>query len=421
MSPGPLAGLLGLFVALYPIVTSGLWISGALIFRLFEERTEIESPAEAGWPGVSILIPAFNEEAVIASCVQAALAVDYPEVEVVVLDDGSTDRTVELANAAGAGDRRFHVVRDPVNRGKAERLNLGFARARHGLVLVTDADTHLHPLAPKLLVARMDRSPLNAAVGGAPHVTNRGSLLTTMQVLEAVSIIGLIRRTQAVAGRVGVVAGVLGLFRRDAVLGVGGYRSQMATEDIDLTWRLLLAGWHTSYEPEALVGMQAPSTLRSLWAQRRRWARGGAEVLRDPWREVMRWRHRRLWPLAMENAGSLGWIVLFTVATVATVIGIIAAPDVDVPLGRLALVWGVAVAVVATVQLAFALQIDFPYDRLAVFAFLLGPLYPLAYWMVSAASALIAGVPGLLRGPREGRVAWDIPRESMTGAGQRLD
>ena len=81
-----------------------------------------------------------------------------------------------------------------------------------------------------------------------------------MQVLEAASIIGLIRRTQAVAGRVGVVAGVLGLFRREAVLGVGGYRGEMATEDIDLTWRLLLAGWHTPYEPDALVGMEVPST-----------------------------------------------------------------------------------------------------------------------------------------------------------------
>ena len=138
---------------------------------------------------------------------------------------------------------------------------------------MTDADTHLHPLAVKLLVARLSRSARMAAVAGAPHVTNRRNLLCAMQALEAASIIGLIRRTQAVAGRVGVVAGVLGLFRREAVLGVGGYRGEMATEDIDLTWRLLLAGWHTSYEPEALVGMEVPANLRALWAQRRRWAR----------------------------------------------------------------------------------------------------------------------------------------------------
>ena len=82
-----------------------------------------------------------------------------------------------------------------------------------------------------------------------------------MQVLEAAAIIGLIRRTQSLTGRVGVVAGVLGLFRRDRVLAVGGYDPRMATEDIDLTWKLLLAGWETVYEPHALVGMQVPSTV----------------------------------------------------------------------------------------------------------------------------------------------------------------
>ena len=133
------------------------------------------------------------------------------------------------------------MIRDPVNRGKADRLNLGFEQARHELVAVTDADTHMHPQALKLLVARMSRSPLLAAVAGAPHVTNRGRFLLAMQVLEAASIIGLIRRTQSLTGRVGVVAGVLGLFRRDRVLAVGGYDPRMATEDIDLTWKLLLA------------------------------------------------------------------------------------------------------------------------------------------------------------------------------------
>ncbi|HEX6115928.1 MAG TPA: glycosyltransferase family 2 protein [Solirubrobacterales bacterium] len=140
----------------------------------------------------------------IAECVSAALAVDYPELEVVVLDDGSNDDTAAVAAAAGEGDPRLDVVRDPVNRGKAERLNLGFAQARHDLVIVTDADTHIHPAAPELLVARISRSARTAAVAGAPHVTNRRSFLAALQVLEAASIIGMIRRTQALSGRVGV-------------------------------------------------------------------------------------------------------------------------------------------------------------------------------------------------------------------------
>ena len=228
-------------VALYPVCTAALWMAGGLLFRLLDETGSAQEP-EGGWPGVSVLIPAYNEEAVVATSVNAALAADYPVLEVLVLDDGSTDRTEAAALEAAGADERCRVIRDPVNRGKADRLNAGLLEARHELVAVVDADTHVHPEALKLLVARMYRSPMVAAVAGAPHVTNRGRLLLAMQMLEAASIIGLIRRTQSLTGRVGVVAGVLGLFRRDRVLAVGGYDPRMATEDIDLTWKLLLAG-----------------------------------------------------------------------------------------------------------------------------------------------------------------------------------
>lgn len=262
---------------------AGLWVSGGFLFRLLEEEREPSEP-EGGWPGVTILVPAYNEESVIPANVHAARAVDYPELEILVLDDGSTDETVEVAKAAAEDDARVEVIRDAVNRGKAERLNVGFARASHELVIATDADTHLHPLAVKLLVARIAHSPRIAAVAGAPHVTNRRTLLGAMQSLEAASIIGLTRRTQALGGHVRIVAGVLGIFRKPAVLGVGGFDGRMTTEDIELTWRLLIAGWLTSYEPNALAGMQVPSTLSSLWKQRRRWARGQGEALHEPLR-----------------------------------------------------------------------------------------------------------------------------------------
>ena len=348
MSIDTAAVVLLAFVGLYPVVSSGFWIAGGVVFRLADEHID-PLPPEGGRPGVTILIPAFNEERVIGSCVRAALSVDYAETEVVVLDDGSADETAGAAEAAAAGDPRAHVVRDSVNRGKAERLNLGFERARHELVVVIDADTQLHPRAIELLVARLNRSPRNAAVAGGPHVTNRGDLICAMQVLEAASVIGLIRRTQAVAGRVGVVAGVLGIFRRDAVLGVGGYRSEMATEDIDLTWRLLLADWHTSYEPGALVGMEVPSDMRALWAQRRRWARGQGEVVHVHLREVLRWRNRRLWPLVLESTVSLVWVFALVLATLVTIVAATGAGG--LPTLVLGLAWGIAVSLVAVLQL----------------------------------------------------------------------
>jgi biofilm PGA synthesis N-glycosyltransferase PgaC len=251
-------------------------------------------------------------------------------------------------------------------------------------------------------------------VAGAPHVTNRQNLLCALQVLEVASIIGLIRRTQAVGGRVGVVAGVLGMFRRDAVLGVGGYRGEMATEDIDLSVRLLLAGWLTSFEPRALVGMEVPSNLKTLWAQRCRWARGQGEVMHAHVGDVIRWRNRRLWLLAVEAIGSAVWVVLLVVATIVVAIALVDGGGVPILLAGLS--WGIGMAVVATVQMCFALRIDVAYDSRARLALLVGLLYPLLYWALSAGAALRAEIVALVRGPRDSRVTWDVPSEAVVQA-----
>ena len=398
------------FVAFYPLVTAALCVAGGLLFGVVEEDSSVEEPA-GGWPGVTLLIPAFNEELTIATAVQAALAAEYPQLELLVLDDGSTDATSEATSAAANADPRLEVVRDPVNKGKADQLNAGFARARHELVAVADADTHLHPLALKLLVNRMLLSERTAAVAGGPHVTNREHFLSAMQVLEVASIVGLIRRTQAISARVGTVAGVLGLFRRKAVLGVGGYDGRMATEDIDLTWRLLLAGWDTRYEPAALVGMQVPTTVSALWAQRKRWARGQGEVLHTHARDVVRWRNRWLWPLLIESCGSLVWVLLLGASLILTVVTLAIGDEVAVL--DLSIAWGVTLSVIAVLQLSFALGIDLANDRLAPRAFLLGPIYPLAFWLFSAAAAFRAETVGLQRGPAERHVTWDIARERV--------
>ena len=400
------------FVVLYPVCTAALWIAGGLLFRLLDEPEAAEEP-EGGWPGVSVLIPAYNEEAVIATSVAAAMGSDYPVLEVLVLDDGSTDATEAAALEAADGDRRCRVIRDPVNRGKAEQLNAGFAHARYELVAVTDADTHMHPLALKLLVARMCRSPLVAAVAGAPHVTNRGRFLLAMQVLEAASIIGLIRRTQSLTGRVGVVAGVLALFRRDRVLAVGGYDGRMATEDIDLTWKLLLDGWQTAYEPRALVGMQVPASLRALWMQRKRWARGQGEVLHVHFFEVSRWRNRRMWLLSAEGLGSLVWVVAVFMSLVFAVFGVLL--DEGENLFGFAFAWGVAISLVATIQMIVALNLEHGYDRSIFRALVVGALYPVAYWLISATAAMHSEVVALVRGPSDRPVVWNIPRDHMDG------
>ena len=243
-------------------------------------------------------------------------------------------------------------------------------------------------------------------------MTNRGRLIQALQVLEAVSIIGLIRRTQALTGRVGVVAGVLGLFHRERVLAVGGYESRMATEDIDLSWKLLLAGWHTAYEPRALVGMQVPVTLPALWAQRKRWARGQGEVLNVHLGEVMRWRNRRMWLVSIESLASLIWITVLTLSFVLTVfVTIFGGFGHDV--FGFGLAWGIAISVLAMIQLIVALALEHSYDPTSLRAMLIAVLYPIGYWLVAGCAALRSQTVALLRGPGGKRVVWDIPREPL--------
>ncbi|WP_158056903.1 glycosyltransferase family 2 protein [Saccharomonospora sp. CUA-673] len=403
--------LLGV-VALYPPVTAAMWIAGGIWHRVLDERIGTTMPPE-GWPGVTILIPAYNEGPTIATSVRAALASNYPEFEVLVLDDGSSDDTAERAREVVAGDRRARVIEDPVNQGKGERLNIGFGLAKYPLVVVTDADSHLHPEALRYLAAVMESSPQLAAVTGAPHVTNRATILAELQVLEAAAVIGLIRRTQTLTGRVGTVAGVLGMFRKGRVLAVGGYDGRMATEDIDLTWRLLLSGWTTAQAPHALVGMQVPQKLKALWSQRKRWARGQGEVLHKYLPQVWRWRNRHLWLLAAESVLSMVWVICFALSLVLSVLNVFLGHA----LGFFAfgLGWGAAIAIVATVQLCVAVSLRHKYGRFDHRALLLGALYPVAYWSISALAALRSQIVAFFRGPPERHATWSIARESVDG------
>ena len=184
----------------------------------------------------------------------------------------------------------------------------------------------------------------------------------------------------------------------------------MATEDIDLTWRLLMAGWLTSYEPNALVGMQVPSTLSSLWRQRRRWGRGQGEVLHEHFRKILRGHSWRFWTVVLGAALSLAWVVGLVLALIAATIAFFIDPPTVFGFG---LAWGIAIAFIATAPARVRRWHRGPLRPTALFPFLLGPLYPLGFWAISALAAIREELPALWRGPREQRVVWDIPRERV--------
>jgi len=259
----------------------------ALIHRFRRRRPLL--PAGASLPPVTVIIPAYNEERVIAKNIAAIARLDPAPAEVIVVDDGSTDATAEVAVAAarvaftrgsrpgGPAGVRFRLVRQE-NRGKAAALNHGLLLATTEVAVVIDADT---VVSPRLLAAFGPHfcDPKVGAVAGNVKVGNRRNLLAALQALEYVVALNLDRRAQDVARAMAVVPGAAGAFRVAAVRQVGGYQNDTVVEDADLSTALQRAGWRIPYEPAAVVWTEAPENLTDVVRQRRRWSYGTVQVV----------------------------------------------------------------------------------------------------------------------------------------------
>ncbi|KPC66098.1 bifunctional polysaccharide deacetylase/glycosyltransferase family 2 protein [Streptomyces chattanoogensis] len=254
---------------------------------------------------VTVLVPAYNEEAGIESTVRSLLASTHRQLQIIVIDDGSTDRTADLAGRID--DPRVLVIRQP-NAGKAAALNTGLAHAGHDIVVMVDADTVFEPDAVQRLIQPLAH-PAVGAVSGNTKVGNRRRLLGRWQHLEYVFGFNLDRRMFEVLECMPTVPGAIGAFRRDALMGVGGVSEDTLAEDTDLTMALWQAGWRVVYEENAIAWTEVPTSLRQLWRQRYRWCYGTLQAM---------WKHRRavaeLGPAGRFGRRGLSYLVLFQVA-----------------------------------------------------------------------------------------------------------
>ncbi|MFG2497932.1 bifunctional polysaccharide deacetylase/glycosyltransferase family 2 protein [Streptomyces sp. NPDC048441] len=263
---------------------------------------------------VTVLVPAYNEEAGIASTVYSLLASTHPHFQIIVIDDGSTDATADIAEEID--DSRVTVIRQP-NGGKPSALNTGLAHARHDIVVMVDADTIFEPEALARLVQPLAH-PAVGAVSGNTKVGNRRHLLGKWQHLEYVLGFNLDRRMFEVLECMPTVPGAIGAFRRDALMGVGGVSDETLAEDTDLTMALWRAGWRVVYEQSAVAWTEVPSTVRQLWRQRYRWCYGTLQSM---------WKHRQA-VTEVGPAGRFGRRVLLYV-TLFQIILPLCAPVVD--------------------------------------------------------------------------------------------
>ncbi len=307
------------------------------------------SRAEGNWrvlgsdlaPTISMLAPAYNEEATIAESLRSLLALHYPNLELVVVNDGSRDGTMRVLRESfdlvpvhpihqrrvatqpirGLHYSRRHpnlVVVDKENGGKADALNAGLNIAGGELVCAIDADTLIEPDALQRMVRPFLLRDDVLAAGGTIRIAN-GSVVRGGRVVEARVPRRPVPGFQAVEylraflfGRLGwnrlggnlIISGAFGLFRRDAMLAAGGYLHETVGEDMELVLRLRRLGYEgkgprrIAFVPDPVAWTEAPETLRVLGRQRDRWHRGLADVL---------WRHRRV--LFNPRYGAMGMVV----------------------------------------------------------------------------------------------------------------
>ncbi|GAA1498589.1 glycosyltransferase [Paeniglutamicibacter kerguelensis] len=229
-------------------------------------------------PTVSVIVPGYNEEAVIENCVSSILASKYPHVEVILVDDGSTDATPRLMAELAASDSRVRCILQK-NAGKGAALNHGLRESSGEVLLFVDADG-IFGLDTIEQMLRGFNGPKVGAVCGDDRPVNLNTVQTRLLTVISHVGTGLVRRALTMLHCLPIVSGNAGAFRREVLELAGPLNEVTIGEDLELTWRIHKAGFRVNFAPRALVYAESPSTLKGLWKQRVRWARGLLQTLK---------------------------------------------------------------------------------------------------------------------------------------------
>ena len=247
------------------------------------------APAGGYFPFVSILVPVYNEEKVVADSIKSLLELNYPNYEIIIINDGSSDNTKQVAETLVGyqkgkfSDVKVSLINKP-NGGKARALNAGIRLSKAEIVLCMDGDSQLSPDSVKLAIRHFTNREIGAVAGNV-KVLNRGKLFTDLQALEYIEGLNMARSAQSFVRLVNIIPGPIGFFRKKAIEEAGYYSSDTFAEDADLTLKILANGWKIYYEPNSISFTEAPAKLQQLLKQRYRWTRGIIQSIR---------KHRKL-------------------------------------------------------------------------------------------------------------------------------
>jgi cellulose synthase/poly-beta-1,6-N-acetylglucosamine synthase-like glycosyltransferase/peptidoglycan/xylan/chitin deacetylase (PgdA/CDA1 family)/spore germination protein YaaH len=279
-------------------------------------------------PPVTVLIPAYNEEAVIVDTVSAALASNYPKLEILVIDDGSKDRTAELVRKEFGRDQRVRLI-EQANHGKPSALNHGLSEATGEVVVSIDADTIVDPQAIPRLVRHFADARIGAVAGNV-KVMNRNRWITRWQALEYITSQNLEKRAFDLLNCIPVVPGAVGAWRADVLRDHGGFSGETVAEDTDLTLTIRREGWKILYDEDAIGHTEVPETIDGLIRQRFRWTFGTLQAV---------WKHRDT--AGNPRYGTLGWVAIPNIVLFQILLPLIS-PVIDLLFLLSLALWGLA-------------------------------------------------------------------------------
>lgn len=404
--------VLPIFCFGYPFVMAWYWMAGGLLFYFGHERWQPpldQPPPQDVWPPMTIIVPCYNEGENARETLTTAAAVDYPDFEIIAVNDGSRDNTAEVLDRLATEIPRLRVVHLAANQGKATAMNTGALLAKSEIIVCIDGDALLDPHALRWIAHSFRRGDLGALTGN-PRIRNRTSMLGRLQVGEFSSIIGLIKRTQSVYGQIFTVSGVICAFRKRALQEAGWWSPRTLTDDIDVTWRIQIAGWRVVYQPLAIVWILMPETLRGLWKQRLRWAEGGVQMMQDYFWKMLRGAMPSLIPIYINYLLSVLWsyvMVLTFAASALWLVGI----DTSAFLPQFSVIpqwWGLALAATYLMQAVVSQALESRYEKGIVRTLFWMIWYPLAFWMITTLTTVVA-LPRALMRPRKERTTWVSP------------
>ncbi len=408
------------FVFYYPLFMAYLWMAGGLFYWFhYERRTSrpSEPPALARHPTVAVIVPCHNEGDHAVETIEWLMSSKYPTLEVIAVNDGSTDDTGAVLDGLVGEYPNLRVVHLARNQGKAAALNTAAMLTDAEILVCIDGDALLDPHAVHWLVWHF-ASPRVGAVTGNPRVRTRSSLLGRLQVGEFSSTIGLIKRAQRTYGRVFTVSGVVSAFRRSALHDVGYWSTDMLTEDVDVSWKLQTRHWDVRFEPHALCWILMPETLRGLWKQRLRWATGGMQVLLKNWRPLQSWRMRRMWPVFVEYTTSAIWAYLMMGVMLLWFFGTVLGLPVPIRVPTLLPKWtGIVIGTTCLLQVGLGMALDSRVEKRLLRYYFWMIWYPLAFWMISVFTTVVSVPKAVLRSTGK-RARWKSPDRGILPDGR---